>query len=36
MRESFGDREPSPEELIAVLAKMIGDVEFDDESEDAQ
>ena len=36
MREVFGDREPSPEELIAVLAQMIEDVEFEDESEDSQ
>jgi len=26
----FGDREPTPEELIAVLAKMIADVEFEE------
>ena len=36
MREIFGEREPSPEELIAVLAMMIEDVEFEDESEDSQ
>ena len=36
MREVFGNREPSPEELIAVLAKVIEDVEFEDESEDSQ
>ncbi|MBE5775297.1 MAG: hypothetical protein E7337_15450 [Clostridiales bacterium] len=26
----FGDREPTPEELIAVLTKMIADVEFEE------
>ena len=26
----FGDREPTPEELIATLAQMIEDVELDD------
>ena len=26
----FGDREPTPEELIAVLAQMIADVEFEE------
>ncbi len=36
MREVFGDREPSPEELIAVLAQMIEEVEFEYESEDSQ
>lgn len=36
MREVFGNREPSPEELIAVLAKVIEDVEFEDGSEDSQ
>ena len=26
----FGDREPTPEEMIAVLAQMIADVEFEE------
>ena len=26
----FGDREPTPEELIAVLTTMIADVEFEE------
>ena len=30
MREVFGDREPTVEEMIAVLAKMIADVEFEE------
>ena len=30
MREVFGDREPTVDEMIAYLAKMIADVEFED------
>ena len=30
MREIFGDREPTVEEMIAYLAQMIADVEFED------
>lgn len=26
----FGDREPTPEEMIAVLAQMIADIEFEE------
>ena len=26
----FGDREPTPEEIIAVLAQMIADIEFEE------
>ena len=30
MKEVFGDREPTVEELIAYLAQMIANVEFED------
>ena len=30
MKEVFGDREPTVDEMIAYLAKMIADVEFED------
>ena len=30
MREVFGDREPTVDEMIAYLAKMIADVEFEE------
>lgn len=30
MREIFGDREPTPEELVAYLARMIDEIEFED------
>ena len=30
MREIFGDREPTPEEMIAYLAQMIEDIDFED------
>lgn len=30
MREIFGDREPTPEEMIAFLAQMIEDIDFED------
>lgn len=30
MREVFGDREPTVEELVAYLAQMIANVEFED------
>ena len=30
MREVFGDREPTVEEMIAYLAQMIANVEFED------
>lgn len=30
MREVFGDHEPTPEELIAYLAQMIENVEFEE------
>lgn len=30
MREIFGDREPTPEELVAYPARMIDEVEFED------
>ena len=37
MREVFGDREPTPEELIAFLAAALDDVELDDAAlEDAE
>ena len=30
MREIFGDREPTVEEMVAFLAQMIANVEFED------
>ena len=30
MKEVFGDREPTVEEMIAYLAQMIANVEFED------
>lgn len=30
MREIFGDREPTVEELVAYLARMIDEIEFED------
>lgn len=30
MREIFGDREPTPEEMIVYLAQMIEDIDFED------